>query len=196
MAMKFDTKLDIDDDDPHEPVTLYEMWGTTDETSSRLSYFLVYDPPPGLPLGKDVREDVRFAGYFFRLQGYEPARAKLNDRMQLAPTFIGRIAWNAHGPGEVVTSAELPWLILIGGGGLVILAIWFAYLYLSRRSRNVAYLATDLPPPPEMTVENWLDRVEAGPTAEDGQSNGHLPADPEFGAPSDDGHSNGEADEH
>jgi hypothetical protein len=195
MALKFDTKLDIDDDDdPHEPVTLYEMWGNTDESPSRLSYFLVYDPPAGLPLGKDLREDVRFVGYFFRVQGYEPAKAKLDSKMQLAPTFIGRIAWKARGAGSIVQASELPWLFVLAGGAAVILAMWFGYLLLGRKSRNVAYLARDLPPPPEMTVENWLDRVEAG-QAEDVETNGEAEADGlEFDAPHRNGHSDGHAE--
>ncbi|HEY2147211.1 MAG TPA: hypothetical protein VGH32_04695 [Pirellulales bacterium] len=195
MSLKFDTKLDIDDDDdPHEPVTLYELWGNTDESPSRLSYFLVYDPPAGLPLGKDLREDVRFVGYFFRVQGYEPAKAKLDSKMQLAPTFIGRIAWKARWPGNIVESSELPWLFILVGGAVVLLAAWMGYLLLGRRSRNVAYLAANLPPPPELQIENWLDRVDAGqPPVDD--SNGHVaPDDGEFGASYQNGHSDGHAE--
>jgi hypothetical protein len=177
MVIKFDVKLRFhDDDDPHDPVTLYEMWGTTDESRGRLLHFLVYDPPAGLPVGKDVREDVRFVGYFFRVQGYEPAKAGLNARVQLAPSFIGRIAWKAREPGVVLTSSELPWLFLIIGGLMAILIAWVSYLVVGRRSRNVAYLATNLPPPPSLTVENWLDQVESGDEAAGG-SIGHLPAE-------------------
>jgi hypothetical protein len=178
MVIKFDVKLKFhDEDDPHEPVTLYEMWGTTDESRGRLLHFLVYDPPAGLPLGKDVREDVRFVGYFFRVQGYEPAKAGLNSRIQLAPSFIGRIAWKARDPGMVLTSSELPWLFLIGGGAVALLIVWVGYLFLGRRSRNVAYLATDLPPPPSLAVENWLDQVESGGEEPDGGLNGHFSSD-------------------
>jgi hypothetical protein len=193
-ALKFDTKLSIrNEDDPHDPVQLYEMWGNTDESPSRLSYFLVYDPPAGLPLGEDVHEDVRFVGYFFRVQGYEPASAGLNSPPQLAPSFIGRIAWKPRQPGGIVTAAELPWLFILAGGAVLILALWLGYLLLNRRSRNVAYLATNLPPPPELHIENWLDRVESG-QAPDSDSNGHAaPDDIEYGAPHD-GHSNGHAE--
>lgn len=192
MALKFDTKLPIrNEDDPHDPVTLYEMWGTTDESPSRLSYFLVYDPPAGLPLGKEVHEDVRFVGYFFRVQGYEPAGAALNSPLQLAPSFIGRIAWTPRQPGGVVSAAELPWLYILVGVVVLILALWLGYLLLGRRSRNVAYLATDLPPPPELQVENWLNRIEAGQQP-DSDSNGHVESDgDEYGASYRDGYSNG-----
>jgi hypothetical protein len=195
MALKFDTKLQIrNQDDPHDPVALYELWGTTDESPSRLSYFLVYDPPAGLPLGKEVHEDVRFVGYFFRVQGYEPAGAGLNTPLQLAPSFIGRIAWQPRAPGGIVSAAELPWLYILVGGAALILALWLGYLLLNRGSRNVAYLATDLPPPPELQIENWLDRVEAGQPP-DGDSNGHVaPDDAEYDAPHQNGHSNGHSD--
>jgi len=194
-ALKFDTKLPIrNEDDPHDPVQLYEIWGNTDESPSRLSYFLVYDPPARLPLGEDVHEDVRFAGYFFRVQAYEPAAAGLNAPPQLAPSFIGRIAWKPRAPGGIVSAAELPWFYVLVGGAMLILVLWLGYLILSRRSRNVAYVATDLPPPPELTIENWLDRVEAG-EAPDGDSNGHIaPDDVEYGASYQNGHSNGHAE--
>jgi hypothetical protein len=192
MVLKCDEKLEIkNEDDPHDPVTMYELWGTTDEMPSRFSHFIVYDPPAGFPLGKEVREDARFIGYFFRVQGYEPAGAGLKSPLQLAPSFIGRIAWKPRAPGGIVSAAELPWLYILVGGAALILALWLGYLLLNGRSRNVAYVATDLPPPPELTIENWLDRVENGQPPDD-DSNGHAaPEDLEYGAPHQNGHSNG-----
>ncbi len=190
MALKFDVKLRIqDEDDPHEPVTLYEMWGYIDQAPGRFFHFLVYDPPAGLPLGKDLREDVRFVGYFFRVQGYIPAKAGLNARVQPAPSFIGRIAWKAREPGVVLQSSELPWLIGIAGGVAVILLGWLTYILLSRR--NVAQTPMNLPPPPALTVENWLDRVESGEEAPEDE-NGYSDANAaEFEQPHTNGHSNG-----
>ncbi len=173
-VVKFDVKMTFDNpDEEHAPVTLYEMWGTTDESRGRFFHFIVYDPPAGLPLGQDVREDVRFVGYFFRLQAYEPGNAKLNAAPLLAPSFIGRIAWQPATPGGVVSSTELPWMILLGGGVAIAVAVCLAFVLLTRKKRNVAYLATDLPPPPAMSVEEWLDRVDEGAESA-ADSNGHA----------------------
>jgi hypothetical protein len=161
-VIKFDVKLafrDEDDDAPRPPATLYEVWGTTDESRGRFLHFVVYDPPAGLPIGPNVREDVRFVGYFFRNQGYIPAKAPPDSRVQLAPSFIGRVAWEAPRPGVVVEESELPWLILFGGGAAAILVSWLGFIFLGKRRRSVAELATDLPPPPGTSVEEWLDEV-------------------------------------
>ncbi len=100
MVTKYDSKTDFydDDEDPHAPVQLYEMWGNTDESRGQLYQLVVYDPPAGMPIGADVREDVRFVGYFFKLQGYEPAKALSGARPELAPTFIGRVLWMERPP--------------------------------------------------------------------------------------------------
>jgi hypothetical protein len=189
-VVKFDVKLTFDNpDEQHEPVTLYEMWGTTDESRGRFFHLIVYDPPTGLPVGQDVREDVRFVGYFFRLQAYEPGNAKLNAPLQLAPSFIGRIAWRAAAPGGVVSSSELPWMILLGGGIAITIAVCLGFVLLGRRKRNVAYVATDLPPPPAMSVEEWLDRVDGG-SETSAEANGHAD-DLDAGEAYRNGHSNG-----
>ena len=160
------------DQDSHPPVTLYELWGTTDESRGRFVNLIVYDPPVGMPLGSLVHEDVRFAGYFFRVQGYIPAKAPLNSRPELAPSFIGRVDWKAQAAGLIIEKSELPWLMLVGGGALAILLAWVAFIVFSKRPRNVAEHATDLPPPPSMSVEDWLDRVEANDgDAGDGSEN-------------------------
>lgn len=191
MAYKFDTKLIVkNEDDPHDPIPLYYMWGTIDEAPGRLLYFLVYDPPAGLPLGKDLREDVRFVGYFFRVQGYIPAKADLNAKVQPAPSFIGRIAWKARAPGVVLQSSELPWLIALAGGAAVILLAWTIYFLVSRR--RPGHSISNLAPPPALTVENWLDQVDSGEVDEE-DANGFAEHDysdrSEFHSPN--GHSNG-----
>jgi hypothetical protein len=171
---KFDDKLTFDDEvDPHPPATLYEMWGTTDESRGRFLHFVVYDPPAGLPMGRNVQEDVRFVGYFFRIQAYEPGRAQLNSRLLLAPSFVGRIDWRPSGPARLVESSEMPWMILLGGGIAAVMAIWLGFVFLGKGKRNVAQLATDLPPPPTITVEEWLDQVESN-EADDSDSNGRF----------------------
>ncbi len=65
-------------------VPLYEVWGFTSESRDRLYVAIVVDLPKGMPIGPSVYEKARFTGYFFKLQGYEPAapgRAQCqNDR--------------------------------------------------------------------------------------------------------------------
>jgi hypothetical protein len=67
--------------------------------------------------------------------------------------------------------------------------VCLAFVLLGRKKRNVAYLATDLPPPPTMSVEEWLDRVDEGAESA-ADSNGHA-GDGDSGETHRNGHSNG-----
>ena len=41
----------------------------------------------------------------------------------MVPSFIGRIAWQPAAPGGVVSSTELPWMILLAGGVAIAVAV-------------------------------------------------------------------------
>jgi hypothetical protein len=77
----------------------------------------------------------------------------------------------------------------LGGGVAIAVAVCLGIVLLSRKKRNVAYLATDLTPPPTMSVEEWLDRVDEG-TDSTAESNGHAD-DQDSGESHRNGHSNG-----
>jgi hypothetical protein len=84
MVRKFEKKN-------RDGVQLYEVWGFTGGSGNFLYDTVVVERPAGLPLGDTVKEQVRFVGYFFKLQGYEPRGANLGDPVRHAPMLIGRI---------------------------------------------------------------------------------------------------------
>ena len=100
-------------------VKLYEVWGVTPESRSRLYDLIVVDYPKEMPQGYDIRENVRFAGYFLKLQGYEPAGARPGQRPEKAPLLIGRLEWAspAAPPAERVGAVALGWCCSPVGGG-------------------------------------------------------------------------------
>ena len=48
---------------------------------------------PGFPTDVDIAETVRVYGYFFKLQGYQPANPKPNAPPLAAPMIVGRVEW-------------------------------------------------------------------------------------------------------
>jgi hypothetical protein len=165
------------DDDPHEPVQVYDLWGVTDESSGRLYQLVVYEPPAGMPIGDSINEDVQFTGYFFKLQGYEPGRAQRGAPPEQAPTFIGRIRWIERPPAVWVNRADMWWIIVIGGGVLVVLFGFFAWLFFRKARPNVAQLSIDLSFPSTVSIDDWLEHP--GPGGDSGGKNTRRTDEPE-----------------
>jgi hypothetical protein len=80
------------------------------------------DPPPDLPLGKDIRAEVVFTGYFLKIFVY-----RAFDNPRWAPMLVGRVRLVST-PVAVETKTD-PWVIaviIIGGLGFIVYAIWFS----------------------------------------------------------------------
>ena len=74
-------------------VPLYEAWGFTNDSGAWLYDTIVVDLPKGMPIGTRISEQVRFVGYFFKVQAYQPPLAKPRDPPLPAPMLIGRLVW-------------------------------------------------------------------------------------------------------
>jgi hypothetical protein len=74
------------------PKKLYELWGWPSESDGWLYVVVTPELPPGFPVGKDIEVATTVYGYFFKLQGYQPADAKPNARPLVAPLIMGRVA--------------------------------------------------------------------------------------------------------
>lgn len=160
--LKFDDKFVFhDEDNPQEPVTYYELWGVTEESRGHLYDFIVFDPPEGMPVGNVINEQVRFVGYFFKDMAYLPAKAPPGGAGELAPVFIGRIAWRRPGPAQALHGDDLPLLFGIIGGLAVLGAGWLGLMYFLTR-RGAAKLAptASVAIPRAVTIDEWLDNSE------------------------------------
>ena len=76
---------------------LYEIWGSTEESGSRLYDLIVIDEPPNMPVGV-VSGRAKVAGYFFHMHAYEERGGKPNAKPLYAPLVIGRIQWQSAPP--------------------------------------------------------------------------------------------------
>jgi len=111
---------------PADIEQLYEVWGWSETSKAWLYVFVTPELPPGLDANSPVNQNVKFAGYFYKLQGYHPGAAKPDSKPQLAPLLIGKFeivdapkqaALNNFAPFEWIVGA----LILIVG--LIALAL-------------------------------------------------------------------------
>jgi hypothetical protein len=153
---------------------VYEVWGWTTESKAWLFVVLVPELPPGMPVGTDVYERVSFAGYFYKLQGYQEAGAGPRDKPLPAPLLIGRLTWK---PSDLRVARSQPqdwtWAWWVGGIALVF-GILRAGLWLSsrrRRTREVRELAETASTGDPQVVRNWL--ADFGGDARDSARSSH-----------------------
>ncbi len=139
-------------------VALYEAWASTEESRGRLYDLIVVDFPPPIPEGEFIREKARFAGYFLKLQGYQPATAKPGQRPEKAPLLIGRLEWAPAAAPLVDNTSELFWgMISLAVVGLAFI-VWFIF-FQPRRRRSAASTRVSASPTGEVIpIDVWLER--------------------------------------
>lgn len=105
---------------------LYELWGWPTAGQGWLYVIVTPELPPGFPEGATFpSQTVRVTGYFFKLQGYQPANAKPYARPLIAPLVVGKISWHHYAPAANPAETTLSWIILAGGGAIVLGAIGY-----------------------------------------------------------------------
>lgn len=84
---------------------VYEGWLYDERSQHNPTVVLFTRKPKGLPLGGDLDEDVRCAGYFLKLYGYEA-----QDATRKAPLVVaGELEWMEQPSAAAATPAS-PWL--------------------------------------------------------------------------------------
>ncbi len=135
---------------------LYEVWAWVNESKGWLYVAVVVDLPAGTPIGNEVSFKARFSGYFYKLQGYQAAKARPGDPPLIAPAFIGRLLplKSAPAPGP---AADWFWVGAALAAVVLAMLAWQAGTLLFRARRRVSEA---LPPMPESgdKFEHWLDQ--------------------------------------
>lgn len=105
----------LDYDAPQNPLgtaKVFEAWGWSDESLSFPYVVVMPEKPEQLPMGHEMRGEVVFVGYFFKIMSY-----KAFDNARGAPLLVGR-ARMASISKPAPSSALDPWiipLVVIGG---------------------------------------------------------------------------------
>ena len=140
---------------------LYEVWGFSNDSGSWLYATVVLNLPEGMPVGARVAEQVRFVGYFLKLQGYHEAGAKPNAPPLAAPMLIGRMIWIK--PNEPVkTTIDASWGLMILAGFIVLLLLQLGWLAWRAKRRKSTIQLLSRPKPGAMSMDQWLESAESG----------------------------------
>jgi len=105
------TRYDTDEN-PAKVQELFEVWGWSETSKAWLYVFVTPELPAGLDANTPVNQTSKFAGYFFKLQGYQPGAAKPNAKPLLAPLLIGK--FELVKPGQRIAAqpaATLEWIV-------------------------------------------------------------------------------------
>jgi len=114
---------------------LYELWGWTDQSKAWLYVCVTPELPEGLQEGETVNERVRFAGYFFKLQGYLEANAPPRAKPLNAPLCLGHVIWT---PKTVPGTAKLfgePSIWGLTTAGAIVAVVTLMLVICFKRSR-------------------------------------------------------------
>lgn len=146
-------------------VPLHEAWATTQESGNHLYDFVVVDFPAKMPVGAGIREKARFAGYFLKVQGYEPAAAKPGQVPERSPLLIGRLDWQpTPAAPEPVVSRDSVWMTAI----LAVLLLLWGLRFLFWKHKKTSTVKNTLTPPADgvIPIEAWLEQCNHAPEDE------------------------------
>ncbi len=179
-ALDLDVRQVLDAGKGRDGTQLYELRGFTANSWGRPYFLIVIDLPKGMPVGPSVHDQVKFAGYFLKLQGYIPAEAKPGAPIEMAPLLIGRIEWKPPVAAPVEESRE--WIWWVAGLAVVGVVLAVRFLYWKLKPRRPAPVKTVSPGGEALSIESWLDNpnlnIDEGKSNDDDGISG--PADEEL----------------
>ena len=152
---------------------VYEVWGWTTESKTWLYVAVVVDLPAGMPIGSEVYEKGRLAGYFFKLQAYHEAGAKPHAKPLKTPLFLGRLEWEPT-VEPVVQSSDWAWGSGLLGLFAAVIVIRFGLLFVGKTRRRRVAANPFVTAPSRQSVTDWLDRVDRVGTVEIGENAGGV----------------------
>jgi hypothetical protein len=146
-------------------VPLYEASAVTQQSGNHLYELVIVDFPTTMPVDTFIRERAKFAGYFFKLQGFEAGNAQPGRPPEKAPLLIGRIEWNPGAAASQDAGGE-EWIWAVAALAVVALALLVVF---RRRSRGPTLLHPSILPPPSggvIPVDVWLEQCGSQPHGE------------------------------
>lgn len=133
---------------------VYELRAWNSESQPNVYILVVPSIPKGLPLELDLKEEIRFAGYFYKLMAVQDHEGKYTQ----LPVLIGRMQW-LPSPSQRSTPAPNEWMwpwLVAGVLAVLFLLRWGGRLLVPRPAVQA--------PPTEtiegVPIESWLEQAE------------------------------------
>jgi hypothetical protein len=140
------------EENPAGAQELFEVWGWSETSKAWLYVFVTPELPPGLDADTPVNQTAKFAGYFFKLQGYQPGVAKPNAKPLKAPLLIGKFELAKPTPRVAAKApSAIEWIfgaiVLFLGLVVILLRIFVFSAKKPKLSRAAPRVNLDIFPP-------------------------------------------------
>jgi hypothetical protein len=133
--------------------TVYELWGTTDESKSNPYLLVCPELPPEIPVQAEAFSEGYFVGYYLKVVKYPAADGKQRG----APMLIGRMRGVKSGKTAAALREEgLLAMVAIGAAILVAALLIVTFWRITRKKRGLGP-ALAVPSLPNADVEAWLE---------------------------------------
>jgi len=147
----------VDAGNPAGVEHVYQLWGWPTSGRGWLYDIVTPELPPGFPVEPDIYQTVRVYGYFFKLQGYQPANAKPNARPLVAPLIVGKLVWEPTTPTANPAEQALSLVFLVGGGLIVLCAIGYWFVAARRKKKQLPPPSGEVDWPADRAAESFAD---------------------------------------
>jgi TRAP-type C4-dicarboxylate transport system permease small subunit len=104
--------------------SVYEIWGSTDQSHAWLYVFITDKLPEGFDEQTLLRKKADFAGYFLKLLAYHPGSAPPNSKPLLAPLLVGRFN-DIPQTAQSVNGDVNGWSSWVLTAAIVLMAVFF-----------------------------------------------------------------------
>lgn len=126
MIVRRVTRYDTEPGNKAGAKSVYEIWGSTDQSHAWLYVFITEALPEGFTEDSILKKRMQFAGYFFKLLAYQPGNASPNANPLLAPLLIGR--FDTVQQTTPISTNFPPWWATWGLSSFIILTAAFLTL--------------------------------------------------------------------
>lgn len=132
------TRFEAESENSAGVSSVYEIWGSTDQSHAWLYVFITNALPNGFDQETLLGKKTAFAGYFLKLLAYHPGSAPPNANPLLAPLLVGRFKDIQRATPTM--DNRPPWWASLGVTAIIILAIVFftfrVFFYAQQKKRR------------------------------------------------------------
>jgi hypothetical protein len=135
--------------------TVYEIWGTTNESLSQIYAVAVAELPPEIPVQSVASSEAVFVGYFLKALKYPSEDGKLRG----TPLLIGRVKAVKSGKSAAAAREEGLLAMVAIGAAIVAMALLIVFIWRITRKKRGSLPSLAVPSLPTTEVEDWLERT-------------------------------------
>jgi hypothetical protein len=125
---------------------------------------MVVDLPKGMPIGGEVYEKAKFAGYFLKLQGYHAFGVRPGTVPDRAPLLIGRLEWTPSVAVSPPVDSRQEWIWGLSFLALIgfVLGLRFVYFKWFRKKAMIRPVVHTTSTGEVIPIDAWLEQAGFG----------------------------------